>query len=260
MKNIILQGICYDEKSSFMKGTALAPAKIREAYHSEASNYFAENGMEINPEVFLDMGDFTIDEYFDIESITRLNLKEKLPLITLGGDHSISYPLLRAFHSKYGPLEILHLDAHADLYHEFEGDLYSHACPFARIMEKGLASKLVQVGIRTLSGHQREQAKKFGAEIIEMKDYTLKDIPKFKGPLYVSIDIDVLDPAFVPGISHYEPGGFSTRELLRIIQNISCPIVGADIVEYNPKRDYQGVTAMVCSKILKEVASGMISL
>ncbi len=259
MKNILLQGICYDDKSSFMKGTALAPAKIREAYQSEASNYFAENGLEICPRIFLDKGDFTVEDYFEIESITTSNLEEKHPLITLGGDHSISYPLLRAFHRFYGPLQILHLDAHADLYHEFEGDPYSHACPFARIMENGLASRLVQVGIRTMSTHQREQAKKFDVETIEMKDFDLKQIPQLKGPLYLSIDIDALDPAFAPGISHYEPGGLSSRELLRIIHNISGPIVGADIVEYNPNRDYQGVTAMVCSKILKEVASKMLS-
>ena len=179
-------------------------------------------------------------------------------MITLGGDHSITYPLLKAFHKIHGPLEILHIDAHADLYDSFEGDRFSHACPFARIMEEKLASRLVQVGIRTFSGHQREQAERFGVEVIEMKDYSLEKIPRFKGPLYLSLDMDALDPAFAPGISHHEPGGFTSRELIAIIQNIKAPLVGADIVEYNPVRDINGVTAAVCAKFLKEIAARML--
>ena len=258
MEKIQLQGILYDKKSSFLQGPAKAPPLIRDAYHSNAFNYFAENGAEIRPEILLDRGDFKIKEYFDIEHISLSNLKHNLPMITLGGDHSISYPVLKAFHKIHGLLEILHIDAHADLYDSFEGDKYSHACPFARIMEEKLASRLVQVGIRTFSKHQREQAKRFGVEVIEMKYYSLDQIPRFKGPLYLSVDIDALDPAFAPGISHHEPGGFSSRELIEIIQKINVPLVGADIVEFNPVRDINGITAAVCGKLLKEIAAKML--
>ena len=259
MHKIQLQGILYDEKSSYLRGPAQAPPLIREAYRSDAFNFFAENGTEIRPEILLDRGDFEISEYFEIETLTDRHLNKKIPLITLGGDHSVTYPLLKAFHRHYGPVEILHIDAHADLYESFEGDPYSHACPFARIMEDGLASRLVQVGIRTLSAQQRAQARRFGVELLEMRGYKPEQLPKFKGPLYLSLDIDALDPAFAPGISHYEPGGFSTRQVIEIIQNIKAPLVGADIVEYNPIRDQNGITAVVCSKFLKEIASVMLA-
>lgn len=258
MKKISLQGIPYDEKSSFLRGAANAPAIIRKAYLSEASNFYAENGLEIDPAILADAGDFRIDDYFDIARVSRENLSMKLPLISLGGDHSITYPILKAIHSSYGPVDILHIDAHSDLYDSFNGDPHSHACPFARIMEEGLASGLTQVGIRTLTEHQREQAKKFGVQIIPMKDWQLSRLPRFKKPLYISLDLDALDPSCAPGVSHHEPGGFSTREVISIIQRITAPILGADLVEYNPDRDINETTAMVCAKFLKEIASMML--
>ena len=258
MGTIKLQGILYDNKSSFMKGPAMAPPRIREAYRSESSNYYAENGKEIHPEQFEDCGDHNIEEYLQIEQLTLRQLEGQQPLITLGGDHSITYPVLRAFYKVYGPMDILHIDAHSDLYDSFEGDPHSHACPFARIMEEGLASSLTQVGIRTLTSHQQEQAQRFGVNILPLKDWHPDLLPAFKGPLYISLDMDALDPAFAPGVSHYEPGGFSTREILAILQRVKGRMVGADIVEFNPVRDIQGITAMVAAKFLKELAARMI--
>ncbi len=257
-KKITLQGFLYDEKSSYLSGPALAPPLIRKAYHSDSANYFAENGLEIPPEIWNDKGDFEIKEYFEIEKITSKNIANGKPLITLGGDHSITYPLLKAHHKKYGPIDILHIDAHADLYDNFEGDKFSHACPFARIMDDKLANRLVQIGIRTLSKHQKEQADKFGVEIIQMKDFSLLQLPKFENPLYLSLDIDGLDPAFAPGVSHHEPGGLSTREVISIIQSINVPVLGADIVEYNPTRDINDMTAMLSAKLLKEIAAKIL--
>lgn len=257
-KQISLQGILFDEKSSFLRGPALAPPLIRKAYHSDSANYFAENGLEIPPEVWDDKGDFEINEYFDIDKITSKNLASKNPLITLGGDHSISYPILKAHYEKFGAVDILHIDAHADLYDEFEGDRYSHACPFARVMENKLANRLVQIGIRTLSTNQARQADTFGVEIVPMKDFDCDQLPVFEHPIYLSLDIDALDPAYAPGVSHHEPGGLSTREVLKIIQGIKVPILGADIVEYNPTRDRAEMTAMVCAKLLKEIAAKML--
>ncbi len=257
-EKITLQGMLYDSKSSYLRGPALAPPLIRKAYRSDSANYFAENGMELRPEIFNDLGDFEIKDYFDIEKITTQNLHKESPLITLGGDHSITFPILKALNEVHGLVQILHIDAHGDLYQNFEGDPYSHACPFARIMENKLATRLVQLGIRTLSSHQREQAKKFNVEIIEMKDYTETKLPHFEKPIYLSLDIDALDPAFAPGVSHYEPGGFSTRQVLDIIQHIKAPIIGADIVEYNPTRDINDMTAMVSAKILKEIVAKIL--
>ncbi|MEO5889400.1 MAG: arginase family protein, partial [Ferruginibacter sp.] len=105
--------------------------------------------------------------------------------------------------------------------------------------------------------HQREQADKYGVKIIEMKKFNFDFLQTLQSPLYVSLDIDVLDPAFAPGVSHHEPGGLSTREVIRIIQNIEATIVGADLVEYNPIRDINNMTAMVCYKLFKELIDKM---
>ena len=126
-------------------------------------------------------------------------------------------------------------------------------------MEEGLVQRLVQIGIRTMTGHQREQAQRFGVEVIEMHALSAVDQLAFEGPVYLSFDMDCLDPAFAPGVSHYEPGGLSTRAVLAMIQNLDADIVGADIVEYNPERDPQGITAMVAAKILKEIMGLMIA-
>ena len=258
MSKITLQGFLYDEKSSHKTGPSLAPPLIRKAYHSHSANYYAENGMEILSDYFEDTGDFEIQDYFEIESITHKHLNKGLPILTLGGDHSITYPILKAFHKKYGQISILHIDAHSDLYPNFEGDPYSHACPFFNIMKNGLCNHLTQVGIRTLNDVQRKNASKFGVTVVEMKEFETFEMPKFQNPIYLSLDIDALDPTFAPGVSHHEPGGFSTRQVLTIIQSITVPILGADIVEYNPTRDINGMTAMVCAKLLKEIAAKML--
>lgn len=258
MSKIIIQGIAYDEKSSYQRGPALAPPLIREALYSDSSNLFAENGLCIEDANIEDKGDFKITEYSDIEHITSYNLKSKSKFITLGGDHSITYPVVKAFHKKHPVMDILHIDAHSDLYDEFEGDKYSHACPFSRIMEQKLAVRLVQVGIRALNTHQVEQAAKYNVEIHHMKDLNLSNIRRFDNPLYISLDLDGLDPAFAPGVSHHEPGGLSSRQVINLIHDIEANVVGADIVEYNPRRDFQNMTAFLAAKLMKEIIGKMM--
>lgn len=263
-KDLVLIGICSDENSSFLRGTAAAPPLIREVLYSDSSNATSESGVNFrnNPRI-KDAGDRLIASgetaYLRIENhVADVLQADGMPLV-LGGDHAISYPVLRAIHQQHGPVNLLHFDAHTDLYDELGGNRFSHACPFARMMEDGLVKRLVQVGIRTLNEHQEEQAKRFGVEIHEMQSLVNTPFfPDFDGPLYISFDIDVFDPAFVPGISHYEPGGMSVRDALTIIQQISNPIVGADIVEYNPRRDIHNMTAFVCAKLVKEIGSRML--
>jgi arginase family enzyme len=125
-------------------------------------------------------------------------------------------------------------------------------------MENGFAVKLVQVGIRTLNTHQERQAKKFNIEIHQMKNLDLTKIPKFENPLYISLDMDGFDPAFAPGVSHHEPGGLSSRQVIDMIQNLECEIIGADIVEYNPKRDFQNMTAFLAAKLMKDILGKMM--
>ncbi len=258
MTKITIQGIQWDAKSSFQKGPAKAPSLIRKALYSDSMNLYSENGVSIENESIKDKGDFEISEYFDIEKITKEHLKTTDKILSLGGDHSITFPIIKAYHDKYQKLDILHIDAHADIYDNYEGDPYSHACPFARIMENGFAVRLVQLGIRTLNPHQTEQAKKFGVEIQEMRHLDRLSIPEFKNPLYISLDMDGFDPAYAPGVSHHEPGGLSSRQVIEIIQNINTEVVGADIVEYNPNRDFQDMTAYLAAKMMKELLGKMM--
>jgi arginase len=261
---VSLLGVPFDANSSFLRGPAHAPQLIREALYSDSTNLWTEDGLDlgrtgsIHDAGDLDLPESSIPAFSAIESAVWRTLGLGHPLISLGGDHSITYPIIRGFRPRWPDLTILHFDAHPDLYDELDGKKHSHACPFARIMEEKLARRLVQMGIRTMHGHQAEQAKKFGVEVITMRELTRFAALKLEGPLYISFDVDVLDPAFAPGVSHYEPGGMSVREALNCIQSLQNHVVGADIVEYNPARDLHTQTAMVCAKVLKEIAARMI--
>ncbi|MBI3789871.1 MAG: arginase family protein [Gemmatimonadetes bacterium] len=213
--------------------------------------------------VLADAGDLALPETPEAAALITAGVGRVIAAgqrpLALGGDHSVTFPVLRAIHAAFGPVTILHVDAHSDLYHEFEGDPFSHACPFARIMEAGLASRLVQVGIRTLNAHQRAQAARFGVEVIDMRAWAAGARPApLHGPVYCSIDLDGLDPAHAPGVSHREPGGLTVREVLTVVQALPSPLVGADVVEYNPDVDLGGVTAHVGAKIASELAGQML--
>lgn len=258
-------GVPFDANSSFLKGPSYAPQRIRLMDKEGSANSFSESGLEVKENHnYQDCGDILFKDtnpkkaFNTIKNKISSLLRENNKVISIGGDHSVSYPIISAFADKYEKINILHLDAHADLYDNFDNNPYSHASPFARIMESGKINSLTQVGIRTLNTHQREQAQKFGVKIIEMKDLHFNFIETLQSPLYISLDLDVLDPAFAPGISHHEPGGMTTRELIKIIQNISVEIIGADIVEYNPIRDVNNMTAMVGYKLLKEFIAKMV--
>ena len=257
-------GVPWDEKSSFMRGCAEAPHKIWDAFGCESSNTCAENGLDLGKltdfsfqgNMQLSSGNAVMTEISDQAS--QIAAAGVRPLF-LGGDHAITYPLVKGITDTYQDLNILHFDAHPDLYDEFEGHRYFHGSPFARIMESGLAKRLVSVGIRTMNPHQKEQAQRYGVEILDMISFDSRKAISFNGPVYLSIDLDVLDPAFAPGISHHEPGGLTTRELIRAVQTFTGTLVAADIVEYNPHRDIQNVTAMVAAKLMKEVAARLVA-
>ena len=263
-----LLGIPLDVNSSYLRGASRAPAKIREAFRSDASNGWSELGVDVGAAgAFADAGDLPLhdsrdavsDDFAAIERAVRELLEKGGQPVLLGGDHSITYPILKAFARPHPELTIVHFDAHPDLYDEFEGSRVSHACPFARIMEERRAKRLVQIGIRTLNRHQRQQAERFGVEMVPMSALPAYERLAGHGPVYISFDLDVLDPAFAPGISHREPGGMTVREAIAHLHAIEGTIVGADIVEYNPEQDVAGVTAAVAAKILKEILGKMIA-
>jgi agmatinase len=255
-----LIGLPYDASSSFLRGAAAGPRAIRELLASAGTNHWSEPGVDTRS--LADAGDFVLGEPTAARAAIEAGIADLLAAdarpIALGGDHSVTYPIVRAVARALGPVAILHLDAHPDLYDEFEGDRYSHACPFARILEEGLASRLVQVGIRTANTHQREQAARFGVEVLDMRAWRAGARPALDGPVYLSIDLDGLDPAFAPGVSHREPGGLTLSEAVGLIHAVGGPIVGADVVELNPSQDPTGVTAAVAAKLVKELAGRML--
>lgn len=267
MNRPTLLGVPLDVNSSYLRGSADAPAKIREALRCPASNHWSELDVDLGDEgAYHDEGTLDLRNSLDkvtadfteiTRAVSALLEKGKRP-VSLGGDHSITYPILQAFANRCPGLTIVHFDAHPDLYEEFEGSRVSHACPFARILEENLAKRLVQIGVRTMNCHQREQAQKFGVEVVEMSALPAFDRLKIHGPVYISFDMDVLDPAFAPGISHREPGGMSVRDVIAHLHAITGAILGADVVEYNPAQDVSGMTATVSAKLVKEILAKMI--
>ena len=260
-------GVPFDANSSFKRGPARAPAAIRKAMGSHAGNPYSESGVRVWPaEAVFDHGDIKVPAIAGsrapLAAITKrvaAALAATPRLLVLGGDHAVSYPVVQAFAERYGTLDLLHFDAHPDLYPEFEGNRYSHASPMARILEDGCVGRLVQVGIRSVSPTQSAIAKRYGVETYAAAAVAGMPRLRFRRPLYVSIDIDGLDPAFAPGVSHPEPGGLSVRQLLDIVAGArAAAVVGADVVELNPRCDPSGLTAVVAAKLAKEMLARLL--
>ena len=261
---IAILGVPFDEKSSYLKGAAGGPASIRAVSTGKCYCGYTELGVNLEEDtVMVDLGDVDVsgdvDKAFALteKGVANVLVKGAVPII-LGGDHSITYPVLKAFAKTYKPLDVLHFDAHPDLYDDLYGDRLSHACPMARVLEDGLAANIVQVGVRAVTAAHRAKALKHGVRMIEMKEIDGPLFLKFSNPLYISFDMDALDPAFAPGVSHHEPGGLTTRQAVQVIQALKARIVGLDIVELNPSRDFSGITAAAAFKIIKETAGRIV--
>lgn len=271
MRPPTLLGLPYDASSSFRRGAAQAPPRVRAALWSPAGNPWSEALHDLSaPGVLRDAGDVELAGLAPAAARERIEqavggiLAAGGRPLALGGDHSVTYPILRALAAARAAgtlphrLTVLHVDAHPDLYDTLDGDRFSHACPFARALEEGLVDRLVQIGIRTLTPHQEEQARRFGVEVVDMRAWDEGVRPTLSGPVYVSLDLDGLDPAHAPGVAHREPGGLGVREVLREMQRLEGPLVGADVVELCPPCDVDDVTARVAAKLVKELASRML--
>ncbi len=261
---LALLGVPLDHNSSFLRGPSEGPAAIRAALYCGAANLSAESGVDFESGgTLVDAGDVPITDGADCFAAIRMAATAELAagrrLMSLGGDHSVTSPLVAAHEEIFPDLSILHFDAHPDLYEEYEGNRASHASPFARIMERGRVRQLVQIGIRTMNAHQQAQARRYGVVVHGMDDFDPARIALPRGPVYLSFDLDALDPAYAPGVSHHEPGGLSVRDVLNVMRRLEGPIVGADIVELNPRRDLNGMTAMVAAKLLKEIGARLVT-
>ena len=258
---ITLHGINWDKSSSFMRGAAEGPAVIREHLFSDVSSPFALSGADISALItemdFAASPDNGEAARADITARISQSIKAGNRPLSLGGDHSVTFPILSAIRAKHGPVNILHVDAHPDLYADYEGDLYSHASPFRRAIEAGYVNTLVQVGLRSVTPACRE----FGAanNVVMLGAEAVDQIPwnRLTDPLYMSIDLDGIDPAYAPGVAHPEPGGLTSREVIGMIHRLPAAPVGADVVEYNPGQDIRDLTAHLAVRLVKELAAKM---
>ena len=258
---IALLGFPWDGNSSHARGPGLAPAVIRSVLSSPAASPRSIGGVELEHAIaaydFAGLPEAGAQARAAISARVTEALARGLQPLSLGGDHSITFPILEAMAAEYGALNILHIDAHPDLYETYEGDRFSHACPFFRALEAGCIDRLVQVGIRAWAPEHAETARAHNVLMLGAEECARIPYEQLEAPLYVSIDLDGLDPAFAPGVSHPEPGGLTTREVLAILARLPVPPVGADIVELNPERDTGLLTAHLAARLVKELADAM---
>lgn len=231
---------------------------------SEAGNPYTESGVRLRlTENVVDAGDAPLREDEEdrttIEALVAAQLESGRRMLSLGGDHSITFPIVRSYARRYPKLNVVHFDAHPDLYSSFGGNRFSHACPFARILESADVGSLVQIGIRTMTPPQRENADRYNVRVFgpDELDEARRALPG--GNVYVTLDLDGIDPAFAPGVSHREPGGLNVRDVLKLVAAIPGNVVGADVVELNPDCDVDGLTAAVAAKFAREFMGRMLA-
>lgn len=277
--NVIVKGIPFDRAVSVGKGTAQAPSRVR--HFSRFVPPITEEGIILNKPFIKDEGNFEVslnwDKYFQNIKKGALNLLQNEKFcIFIGGDHSVSIPLQSAFSQCYNSQKIgvIQFDAHCDLLNEYQGHNWSHACVARRSLENNnLTNKdLTLVGIRSYEEEEllylqdNKDIQLFTSiEIYERGiDYLVKElIKKYENydSIYISLDIDILDPAYAPGTGTPESGGLTTRELVQIIRQLvkRLPVKAMDIVEISPPLDSSDITSWAAIKIIYEVL-GQIQL
>ena len=256
----VLVGVPYDGTSTFRPGSRFAPPSIRESSYGLES-YSPYQDKDLSEIKFFDMGDIPLS-YSDVQLnlkiiesfVFKLLLKGKRT-ICLGGEHLISYPIIKAYKRKYKDLTIVQLDAHSDLADSFRGEKFSHATVMRRVTEVVGFKNLYQLGIRSMVREDRLLPKR--KENMCMLDLSkggeyLKEIGD--RPIYLTIDLDVLDPAYFPGTGTPEPGGVTFNELLEFILSLKgLRIVGADVVELSPHYDPSGISSITAAKVVREL-------
>lgn len=266
---VILYGMPMDWTVSYRPGSRFGPNRIREVSIG-LEEYSPYLDRELHEVPFFDAGDIPlpfgnaqksldlIEEYVD--SILE---KGKFPL-GMGGEHLVSWPIFRAMHKKYPDLAIIHMDAHTDLREEYEGEPLSHSTPIRKVAGLIGPENVFSFGIRSGMKEEFEWAKEAGMHIskFEVLEPLKQVLPKLKGrPVYVTIDIDVLDPAHAPGTGTVDAGGITSKELLASIHAIAgsdVQVVGADLVEVAPVYDHSDQTANTASKLLREMLLGFV--
>lgn len=259
---LVFVGLPDDSQSSFRRGSAKAPQRIRLAYDGNCYNSTTESGVELAGAV-TDLGDLPSKSSWELtarsyqEFAAWLFQIRKIPFFA-GGDHAVTVPIIAALAEIGEPVHIIQIDAHPDLYLDYAGNRASHACTIARALEMHHVASVTQLGIRTLNATQmplreryREQIHLFHARDLPGALPKLPHIPA-SAPVYLTVDLDGFDPAFAPGVSHPVPGGLAPRQVLNFIQQANWQLVGMDVVEVNPDLDVNDRTAILAARVVHE--------
>ncbi len=273
--DVVILGVPFDTGVSYRPGARFGPSHIRESSRLLRPYNPAQDVSPFAVQQVVDGGDvaanpFSIEEALASiqQSATRV-LETGASLLTLGGDHTIALPLLRAMHAQHGPIAVVHFDAHLDTWDTYFGADYTHGTPFRRASEEGLlaADSCLHIGIRgpLYTTEDLDQDGDLGFQIVHSTEMDALGAPGViermrarvgDRPVYVSIDIDVLDPAFAPGTGTPEAGGFTSRELLAVLRGFAgVNLVGADIVEVAPAYDHAQITGIAAAHAAYELLS-----
>ena len=260
-------GVSYRPGARFGPGAVRAASKLLRPYHP---------ALDVHPwevQQVADAGDAAINPFVieeavgNIEAAALATLDRAERLVTIGGDHTIALPLLRAVNARRGRCALLHFDAHLDTWDTYFGASYTHGTPFRRAAEEGVldTARSMHVGIRgpLYAGGDLQEDEALGYRLISTVEIAREGVARAiermrervgEGPVYVSVDIDVLDPAHAPGTGTPEPGGLTTRELQELLRGLDgLPIAGADVVEVSPAYDHAELTGLAAAQVVYEL-------
>lgn len=256
----VIIGIPMDATTSFRPGTRLAPYRVREVSES-VEEYSVYQDKSLEEIAFYDAGDIIIpfgnvsESLRRIEEVSRGLVKQGKQVFAIGGEHLVSLPLIKAYHRQYPDLVVIQMDAHADLRSDYLGETLSHATVMRHVVEKIGDKNLYQLGIRSAT---RDELKFAASRTNLYLDVLLGAVDEVMDrigdrPVYLSLDIDILDPAFAPGTGTPEAGGVSSRELLQALHRLAeLRVVGFDMVEISPPYEKGDNTSILGAKILRE--------
>jgi agmatinase len=275
--DIAVVGVPFDAGVSYRPGARFGPAHIRASSRLLRPYNPAQDVSPFAVQQVVDAGDIAVNPFDIAEAIAAIEagaaelLGSVGRLLTLGGDHTIALPLLRAASQRHGPVAVLHFDAHLDTWDTYFGEPYTHGTPFRRASEEGLIDRArsMHIGIRgpLYAATDLTESAELGFATVPCTDYDRIGLDGVisamrtrlgTGPVYVSVDIDVVDPGMAPGTGTPEAGGLSSRELLATLRGLAgLEVVGADIVEVAPAYDHAEVTGIAAAHVAYELLSVM---
>ncbi|HEY0812328.1 MAG TPA: agmatinase [Pseudonocardia sp.] len=271
----LVWGVPFDAGVSYRPGARFGPSHVRQSSRLLRPYNPAQDSEPFARAQLADAGDLAVNPFDIAEAIATIERAAdelsgtRRSLLTIGGDHTIALPLLRVQHARHGPVAVLHFDAHLDTWDTYFSAKYTHGTPFRRAAEEGLIDfgHSLHVGLRgpLYSRLDLQESEQLGFAAIHSRDFVRQPIDDLiertrarlgDRPVYVSLDIDVLDPAFAPGTGTPEAGGLSSMQLLEVLRGLTgLNVVGADVVEVSPAYDHAEITGIAAAHLIYELLS-----